>query len=78
MIEQLPHIKLSDTVDAMLFAASSPREEKLGGCTLATDTACVPLSLALPSRQVPRRSLTLICARRGIFRLPFVQAYRAS
>ncbi|GAA5852853.1 hypothetical protein JCM9279_006204 [Rhodotorula babjevae] len=51
MIEQLPHIKLSDTVDAMLFAASSPSGEKLGGCTLATDTA-------------------------GIFRLPFVQAYR--
>ncbi|KPV72832.1 uncharacterized protein RHOBADRAFT_46422 [Rhodotorula graminis WP1] len=51
MIEQLPHIKLSDTVDAMLFAASSPSEEKLGGCTLATDTA-------------------------GIFRIPFVQAYR--
>ncbi|GAA5947142.1 hypothetical protein JCM3775_001875 [Rhodotorula graminis] len=51
MIEQLPHIKLSDTVDAMLFAASSPNEEKLGGCTLATDTA-------------------------GIFRIPFVQAYR--
>ncbi|GAA5897663.1 hypothetical protein JCM8208_000226 [Rhodotorula glutinis] len=51
MIEQLPHIKLSDTVDAMLFAASNPSEEKLGGCTLATDTA-------------------------GIFRIPFVQAYR--
>ncbi|TNY22238.1 hypothetical protein DMC30DRAFT_415242 [Rhodotorula diobovata] len=52
MIETLPHIKLSDTVDAMLFAAASAAgEEQLGGCTLATDTA-------------------------GIFRIPFVQAYR--
>ncbi|BGP44074.1 hypothetical protein JCM10450v2_008291 [Rhodotorula kratochvilovae] len=51
MIESLPHIKMGDTVDAMLLASSAPKEDAVGGCTLATDTE-------------------------GIFRLPFVQAYR--